>query len=394
MSPRLLFLTERFPPDIGGLARSAGRIVQSLEQLGINVDVVTWTRYLPSGAVQPPQPQDSPQIFRIGLYRHWDMTLPQTLNALDWLHQTRQYQLIWGHYLFPAGFLSTWFGQQYQLPHIVSARGNDIDRALFPPGDFSRLHWTVSRATCITAVSADMAEKIRLISERDDIVVLSNVVDSQVFSPLPDLDRQRERATLGADEETLILGFSGELREKKGQGFLLHAFTTVQAVRPSILLIIGALRPEAKALLQRLATEKPDLASRVIVTGHLENPEDIAYYLRLCDIYLQPSLWEGLPNALLEAMACGCCCIASDAGGIPEVVTSGENGFIVPRSNLHRLGEVVLECAQLPREKRLQMGLKGRALIGSDYSPIREYQELQALLNRLLDDPVSSDKPQ
>ncbi|MFO8038408.1 MAG: hypothetical protein R6U67_03050, partial [Sodalinema sp.] len=68
MSPRLLFLTERFPPDIGGLARSAGRIVQSLEQLGINVDVVTWTRYLPSVAVQPPQPQDSPQIFRIGLY--------------------------------------------------------------------------------------------------------------------------------------------------------------------------------------------------------------------------------------------------------------------------------------------------------------------------------------
>ena len=62
---------------------------------------------------------------------------------------------------------------------------------------------------------------------------------------------------------------------------------------------------------------------RVIVTGHLDLPEQVAEHLSLCDVYLQPSLWEGMPNALMEAMASGCGCIGSDAGGIPEVIEHG-----------------------------------------------------------------------
>lgn len=388
--PRLLFLTERFPPDIGGLARSAARIVASLRHLGVEVDVVTWSRYLQPGELLPPEGE--PRVFRLGLYRHWDMTLPHTLNALDWLHQRHSYDAIWGHYVFPAGFVGTWFAQQQQIPHIVSARGNDIDRALFPPGDFGRLHWTLSRATALTAVSQDMAGKIQVLTQRQDVQVMPNVVDAQCFYPgasvdqTPDqtIDRATARQALGADDDTVILGFAGELREKKGQRFLLQALATVQAVRPALLLIVGELRSEAKALLQTFALDHPEAAQSIVVTGALDSPAAVAQQLNLCDVYLQPSLWEGLPNALLEAMACGLCCIASDAGGIPEVIESGRTGFLVPRSALHRLGDVVLDCLNLSAAQRQQIGSAAREHILNHHGLSHEHQRLQALLDQIL----------
>lgn len=193
---RLIFITERFAPDLGGLARSATRLVGTLLQLGVDIDVVTWSRYLQPGEVLPPETKEANiRVYRIGLYRHWDMTMPHTLNVLEWLHSASGYDAVWGHYLFPSGFLATWFAALVGLPSTVSARGNDIDREMFPPGDFARLQWTLQHAKVVTAVSADMSRKIQLLSGRDDVLVLKNAVDTEIFSlqnnPTPALPRKR-----------------------------------------------------------------------------------------------------------------------------------------------------------------------------------------------------------
>ncbi|HIK07823.1 MAG TPA: glycosyltransferase [Trichormus sp. M33_DOE_039] len=395
---RLLMITERFTPDLGGLASSATRLVTILCQLGIEVDVVAWSRYLQPGEVLPPQSLEiKPQVYRIGLYRHWDMTMPHTLNFLEWLHQNRNYDAIWGHYLFPSGFLATWFAKFQEIVSTVSVRGNDVDKEMFPPGDFARLQWTLQNADVITAVSADMARKIRLLSQRDDVLVLKNTVDTKTFSPIneasqylrtseEELKRINDnlRNTLGISAEEVVLGFCGELREKKGQQFLLNAFTTVRQQRPACLLIIGEVRATQESAMQLYAHHHPENARRVIITGHLPNPETVATYLGLCDVYLQPSLWEGMPNALLEAMACGCCCIASDAGGIPEIVSHGENGFLLPRSQLHRLGEAVLECLAMPLAKKQRIQQAARDRILSAHSITQEKQQLQTVMDRLM----------
>jgi glycosyltransferase involved in cell wall biosynthesis len=385
---RLLFITERFPPDIGGLASSADRITKVLCQLGVEVDVLTWSKSLPPGEVLLPKPSipQAPQLYRVGRYRHWDMTMPLTLNLLEWLQQRRQYNALWGHYLFPGGFLATWFAELKSLPSIVSARGNDIDREMFPPGDFGRLQWTLERASLVTAVSADIARKIQVVSRRDDVVVLKNAVNDQIFAPAVLGDdgiskRLRESLEIAADE--VVLGFAGELREKKGQKFLLHTLTTVRAQRPACLLIIGEVRESQEAVLHLYGAEYPEARSRVIVTGHLPEPADVAKHMQLCDVYLQPSLWDGMPNALLEAMACGCCCIASDAGGIPEIITHGVNGFMLPCSQLHHLGEAVLECLELDAEIRHKIGMAGRGCIQSEFSLDVEKARLQIVLDRV-----------
>ena len=392
---KLLWITERFPPDIGGVARSSGRIVRSLTELGASVDVVTWSRYLDPGEILPPESSptenDNVRVHRVGLYRNWDMTMPHTLNLLDWLHETRQFDAVWGHYLFPAGFVAAWFAKMNNLPSIVSARGNDVDRGMFPPGDFSRLQWTLANASAVTAVSAEMAKKVGALGTplgtpplgtlSDRAYVLSNVVDRSLFHPSEPNSELKEQ--LGIMQEESVLGFSGELREKKGQRFLLRALSEVRAQRPACLLIMGELRPESQVLLQQFASANPEDGARVIVTGHLESPEQVAAHLRLCDVYLQPSLWDGMPNALLEAMACGCGCIGSDAGGIPEVIEHGVSGFIVKRSHLHRLGEATLEYLNLDPRDRQTMGQKASEHIATHFTLEREQTMLKELMSKL-----------
>ncbi|MBE9209987.1 glycosyltransferase family 4 protein [Nostoc sp. LEGE 06077] len=385
---RLLFITERFTPDLGGLARSATRLVASLCQLDVEVDVVTWSRYLQPGEVLPPETVDAKsRVYRIGLYRHWDMTMPHTLNVLEWLHSSHQYDAVWGHYLFPSGFLATWFAGMQGIASTVSARGNDIDKEMFPPGDFARLQWTLQHTQLITAVSGDMAGKIKLLSGRDDVLVLKNAVDTEIFVP-QQVIKEISRESLGIAPEEVVLGFCGELREKKGQQFLLNALTTVRNQRPACLLIIGEVRTNQESVLQVYATGQPENAQRIIITGHLPHPQAVAAHLHLCDVYLQPSLWEGTPNALLEAMACGCCCIASDAGGIPEVITHGENGFIMARSQLHKLGEAVLECLAMPLANKSHITQAARDRILTEYSIAQEQQRLQRVIELLMPNSV------
>ncbi|WP_008309700.1 glycosyltransferase [Leptolyngbya sp. PCC 6406] len=383
----LIFLAERFPPDIGGVASSAGRIVAALAALDLQVIVLTWSRYLPPGELSPPESQCSGRVtvYRLGLYRHWDMTLPMAMNVLDWLLTVPNEKplLLWGHYLFPAGFLAVYCAQLQGISSVVSARGNDVDRALFPPGDFARLQWTLNHATEITTVSRDLVRKIQILSDRA-AHLHKNVVDVTLFRPQEDgTEGQSLRADLGIQSDEIVLGFSGELREKKGQQFLLEALRHVNSVRPACLLIIGELRSESQTLVQNFRGQFPEVGDRILVTGHLESPARVAQHLHLCDLYLQPSLWDGLPNALLEAMACGCLCIASDAGGMPDVITSGEQGFLLSRHQLHRLGEAILEVLALPTLEQERVKQAARSHICQSYSLVQEQIFLKGLLSQM-----------
>jgi glycosyltransferase involved in cell wall biosynthesis len=322
------------------------------------------------------QEQSGSEIHYLGLYRQWDITLPVTLSYLEALHQKKAYTAVWGHYLFPAGFIAVWFAECQGIQSIISARGNDVDRGLFPPGDFSRLAWTVERADVVTTVSQDLAQKLQVLTHRQDIRVLSNAVDADLFAPT---QPPMERVSLGIQPDEVVLGFSGELREKKGQAYLLEALRTVRAQRPACLLIIGEVRSSQDGSLQVFAAQYPEDAQRLIITGHLSDPIAVARHLRTCDLYLQPSLWEGMPNALLEAMATELCCLASDAGGIAEVITHGKTGFLLPRTQLHHLGTAILECLDLDPDLRQTVAQAARQYVLKQHTYAQEKERLEAI---------------
>ncbi len=116
-----------------------------------------------------------------------DTTFPHTLNLCDWLYAAAPYDRIWGHYLAPAGFFAAWLGRLKGTPSIVSIRGNDLDRDMFPPGDFARLRWTLDYATVVTAVSEELSRKVTALAghAKTFTVHLPNSVDHEAFRPEP-----------------------------------------------------------------------------------------------------------------------------------------------------------------------------------------------------------------
>ncbi|MBJ6764978.1 glycosyltransferase [Myxococcaceae bacterium JPH2] len=392
MSPdsRVLLVAERFPPDIGGLARSGARTAGALVKLGAQVDVLAWTRTSAPGALETVEDAGEVSPFargvtlhRLGLFGSADLSMQHTLDVLNHLHAKRRYTLVWGHYLYPPGFLAVVFAESQGLSSVLSARGNDVDQLMFPPGDFARLLWTLGRAKVLTAASRDLGRKMALLLGRDPgVEVIPNAVDTALFSPgAPDLAL---RARLGIAPDEAVLGFSGELRHKKGLPFLLSALTEVRRARPACLLVIGEVRARDAEHLVAYRAEHPEDAARIVVSGRLDTPEAIAAHLRLCDVYLQPSLWEGMPNALLEAMACERPVIASDAGGIPEAVDSDHNGFIIPKALLNHLGQACLDVLGLPPERRAALGAAARRRIEERFQADAEADVLRRVLARAM----------
>lgn len=372
---QLLFIAERFPPDIGGVAASAARIARSLARLGHAVHVVTLSRALPAGNVERQALDGDVALYRLGQSKNLDFSLQQALTFLEYLHGQHRFGLVWGHYAGTAGFLAAWLGRWLDIPSVLAVRGNDLDRQLFPPGDLARLEWCLRQATRLVAVSTDLARKVRCLVDRQPIV-LPNAVDTALFRPGA---RPADLAeSLGLAEQT-VLGFSGELRAKKGLSFLLEALAVVRRQLPARLLVIGGVRGNDQGELERACAEL-GLEGAVQVTGHLERPADVARHLLLCDLFLLPSLWEGMPNSLLEAMACAVPVVVSDAGGIPEIVSDGVNGIVVPRTHLHQLGRRVLALLGQPVEQRQALARAGRQTVEQHHSPAAEQAGLAALL--------------
>ena len=377
----LLMICERFPPEVGGLARSGGRIASTLGRLGYGVHVLAWSRQLPPGIVETGEVEGI-TLHRMGRFSNWDLTLQHSLNVMDWLHVENQFDVTWGHYLQPAGFLAVMFARRANLKSIVSARGNDVDQLMFPPGDFARLKWTLEGATAVTSVSAELAAKIRLISgEGFEVSILPNVVDLETFSPgKPDISL---RENLGIEKDEVVLGFSGELRHKKGLPFLPAALAEVRRWRPACLLVIGEIRAREQSALSAFAAEDEETAERILSTGHLESPTDVAAHLHLCDLVLQPSVWDGMPNSLLEAMACKNLVLASDAGGIPEVLTHGENGVILSKNQLNHLGAAIQETLELPLAERSKMQNAARKSIEGHFTAAHEEKALETTIRSI-----------
>lgn len=384
MTNRLLMIVERFPPDLGGVARSASRTAAAIRRLGWEVHVLAWTRTLEPGALNVVETEDGLIVHQVGLFSNWDFSMQHSYNLVEWLQERHQFSVVWGHYLYPAGYFAVQCARLFQIPSTVSARGNDVDRLMFPPGDFARLLWTVENANIVSCVSADLSRKIELLlSDKAALTVLPNVVDAEAFLPVEKEELSSLREDLGLMAEDVILGFCGELRHKKGLPFLLTALRDVIAVRPAKLLVIGEIRAREQAHLTTFAARYPECADAIRVTGHMDSIRDVGRHLQLCDVVLQPSVWDGMPNAVLEAMSCGSLVIASDAGGIPEAVTHGETGFLVPRVQLNHLGTAILEVLGLPEDEKDRIRNGAAADVRERFNAEAEATRLQQLLDQL-----------
>jgi glycosyltransferase involved in cell wall biosynthesis len=196
-----------------------------------------------------------------------------------------------------------------------------VKRKIFKTIDRVLLTYT-DRIICVCRSDYDKAIGVG-VAHPDRTSIVYNGIELDKFA-IP-LDRQKVRRLFGIAPTEFIFGNVGRLHEQKGHRFLLHALAKLD--HRARLLIVGD--GELKAELTTLVAEL-NIADRVTFLG---SRTDIYEFLSAIDVFVMPSLWEGQPIALIEALAIGKPCIATAVDGIPELIDRGVNRYLVaPRS--------------------------------------------------------------
>src|SRR5690606_2644757 len=148
---------------------------------------------------------------------------------------------------------------------------------------------------------------------------IPNGIDTEHFKPMERNELLAETLGISSQSNSLpVIGFVGELREKKGLQTLLAAYTQANKKQSLTLLIIGEIRKgNDQKFFEEFLITHPN--SKIIVTGHIPHKDLPAYY-SLIDVFVHPSLRDGMPNAVLEALACGKTVITTPVGGMTDII--------------------------------------------------------------------------
>lgn len=186
----------------------------------------------------------------------------------------------------------------------------------------------------------------------------------------PPLSRKEARERLGLPRGSLVIGAVGRLEEQKGHAHLLAALPELRREIPNlVVLLVGAGRQQEK-----LKCQVRDLGLEGTVR-FLGTRRDLPEIYRALDIFVHPSLWEGLALALLKAMGAGLPVVATRVSGSREAIVDGVNGCLVESGNPHALARAILELHRHP-EARQRLGDAARLTVAAQYS-------LEAMLKRL-----------
>jgi glycosyltransferase involved in cell wall biosynthesis len=198
------------------------------------------------------------------------------------------------------------------------------------------------RLICVCRSDYEKAIAAR-VATTDRTSIVYNGIEIEKFST--PLDRSIVRQLFEIDSAEFVFGNVGRLHEQKGHQFLLQAFAKMTNRARLMIVGDGLIRDELIVLATKL-----EISDRVSFLGART---DIHEFLSAIDLFVMPSLWEGQPIALLEALAIGKPCIASAVDGIPEIIIDGVNGYLVsPRDveTLAKMMDLAIENSDITRE--------------------------------------------
>jgi glycosyltransferase involved in cell wall biosynthesis len=241
------------------------------------------------------------------------------------LAASRRCRLIHAHWVLPTGFLGVLCGFLLRIPVIVHARGTDMHTYAARNRLLRGITlWTLRNASALIATSTEikgiMTEAFGVATTRIDMVPTG--IDTQLFSPETEGRRESGRQT----QKGPHIVYVGALSRAKGVQYLLEAVESLYGKYPGLQLTLVGDGPLREKIVHWRG--KRGISGNVNLTGALSHDE-IPGILRQADVFVLPSLKEGTPNALLEAMASGVACIATRVGEIPEIIEDGEDGLLV-----------------------------------------------------------------
>lgn len=227
---------------------------------------------------------------------------------------------------YPDAVAGSVIARLLKIPTVIKVHGSDINMHAQKKWRAGQILWSMRKAAAVLSVSRDLAEKVeRLGVNREKLHVIYNGVDKTKFHPAA---RSEARQALQITENREIVIFIGNLKPDKGCNDLVEAFSRLALIRNSVDLYYIGSGSSGEFIKAKAASF--GLSDRVHMLGSIDH-DKLPLWISACNLVALPSHNEGVPNVLLESMACGIPVVATRIGGIPEVVPPEAGILCQPR---------------------------------------------------------------
>jgi glycosyltransferase involved in cell wall biosynthesis len=254
--------------------------------------------------------------------------------------------VILGTWAYPDGCAAILLARALGKPCAVKVHGSDLNVVAKLASARAILRRVLPRAGAMVSVSAALSAELEGLGVPPSrIHLVANGVDTSVFAPR---DKGAARQVLGLDESAPVVVFVGRLEPQKGVGELLDAVPLLrERAKDAVVVLLGE-GVSSERVQQAAASSKG-----AILAPGARPPREIAQWLAACDVFTLPSWMEGTPNVVLEALASGRPVVASNVGGIPDVVPQPDAGKLVPPKDAPALAAALAETLERVRRGEL-----------------------------------------
>lgn len=362
---RVLMYSTYFPPEFSGAAQQALMLARQLRRLGHHVEFVTvrW-RDLPAQDVVDGFPVT--RLYAGRGSKHRELRLWANLCACIW-RRRKDFDLLHSHGAYYTNAIVGPLARAAGLKSIVKASLANDDLHSVGSKLSGRLHLALLRqVNACVAISRDLTREFRDCGVRPErIHYLPNGVDTTLFHPASDDARSALRVQLDLPLDQPLALYAGVMDGRKNIEWLARQWVARDAFGTDALLL--AVGPQSRedpagktlARLQAIATQAPHrFCLRPYSAG-------IDAYLRAADVLVLPSHREGLPNVVLEAMACGLPCVAADVSGTRELIRPGHTGYTYPADDAAALADAVKRALSADGRR---LGENGRMIAEQTFS--------------------------
>ena len=257
---------------------------------------------------------------------------------------------------------------------MLNGQGMDLARRVF---DRKRAMYEGRNLTFVgcSRWMADLARQSRL-TQGHTVTNIPNAIDTDVFKPI-DKQEARRRHQLPTDKKLLLFGAQRITDERKGFRYLTEACEHIAMRHPTLPGQLGVVVLGGDAQSVKEALPLP-----VYTVNYLSNEKEIADIYNAADLFVTPSLQDNLPNTIVEAMACGTPCVGFNVGGIPEMITHRQDGYVADYCDSLDFAQGIAWC--LNDERHAPLSAAARATALATYGETAVAHRYQAIYQQAL----------
>ena len=278
-------------------------------------------------------------------------------------------------YLFHANFIGRIAGRIASVPIIISSV-RTMEKQKWHHVYLDMLTcWMVDKEVCVSKDVEGFVRKYARVPSYK-LTTIYNGIDFKELTLTKNAEEKKKE--LSINRFSSIIGTVGHLTVAKGVIYLLKAFKLILEGFPNTCLLVVGDGPQEKKL-KKLALEL-DISSAVRFLGFREDAIDI---MNTMDIFVLPSLWEGMPNVILEAYALGKPIVSTSVGGAKEIIKDGQTGFLVSPKDWRNLADSIKLLLKNPKMIE-EFGNRGKEFVSKNFSLDRMVKTTEKLYEELI----------